>query len=73
VAPALQANLNLFESAREFAEGANDLNDAAAALRDALKNPGVDDARVRALVERLDQTFTKFSSVEKELWEKVRE
>jgi hypothetical protein len=30
------ANLNLYDSARQFADGAGSLNDAALALRDAL-------------------------------------
>jgi ABC-type transporter Mla subunit MlaD len=67
------ANLNLFDSAREFAEGANDLSDAATALRDALKNPAVDERQVSDLVQRLDQTFEKFTKVEGELWKQVRE
>lgn len=67
------ANLNLFDSAREFAEGANDLSDAATALRDALKNPAVDEAEISSLVKRLDQTFEKFGKMEAELWKQVRE
>lgn len=67
------ANLNLFDSAREFADGANDLSDAATALRDALKNPAVDEAQLSSLVEKLDQTFEKFNKVEAKLWEQVRD
>lgn len=67
------ANLNLFDSAREFAEGANDLSDAATALRDALNNPAVSETQVAELVQRLDQTFEKFNKVEAKLWQQVRE
>jgi len=67
------ANLNLYDSARQFAEGANDLNDAAIALRDALKDPNADAARVKALVEKLDDTFNEFNKVEDALWEQVKE
>ncbi len=35
-APGEMANLNLYDSARQFAEGANALEDAATALRDSL-------------------------------------
>jgi len=71
--PGDMANLNLFDSAREFAEGANDLNDAATALRDALRNPNVDPAQIQRLMEALDRSFTKFTSVEAALWKQVRE
>jgi phospholipid/cholesterol/gamma-HCH transport system substrate-binding protein len=67
------ANLNLYDSTRQFAEGANELNDAAAALRDALKDPGVDQSRVQTLVEKLDASFNNFKQVEDALWERVQE
>jgi phospholipid/cholesterol/gamma-HCH transport system substrate-binding protein len=65
-------NLALYDSARQFASGANDLNDAAAALRDALKDPAVKETDVRKLIERLDHTFAGFKEVEQDLWKKVR-
>lgn len=67
------ANLNLYDTARQFAEGANDLNDAASALRDSLKNPDVKEEQVKSLLEKLDATFQKFNQVESELWKEVRE
>ncbi len=67
------ANLNLYDSTRQFAEGAGQLNDAAIALRDALKDPDVEQAQVQKLVERLDQSFTSFSDVEQQLWKQVKE
>ena len=67
------ANLNLYDSARQFADGAGSLNDAAMALRDALKDPDVQPAQVQKLVEELDQTFAGFKQVEDHLWSRVRE
>jgi phospholipid/cholesterol/gamma-HCH transport system substrate-binding protein len=70
--PGEVANLNLYDSARQFAEGANDLNDAASALRDALQDPDVTQQQVLGLVERLDKSFANFSQIEKALWEQVK-
>jgi ABC-type transporter Mla subunit MlaD len=71
--PGEMANMNLFDSARQFAEGASDMNDAATALRDALKDPNADKAQIQKLLEHLDQSFGKFSQVEQELWKSVKE
>ena len=71
--PNEMANLNLFDAARQFAEGASDLNDASAALRDALKDSKTDQAQVEKLVERLDQSFAGFKKVEDGLWKEVKE
>ncbi len=68
-----QQNQSLFDSARQFSEGANDLDDAAAALRDALKNPAVDAAQIQKLVDQLDLSFQKFNKVESQLWQQVKE
>ena len=65
------ANLNLYDSARQFAEGANDMNDAATALRDALASKEVDGKQLQALVDRLDKSFTSFQKVESQLWARV--
>ncbi|WP_428940525.1 MlaD family protein [Fontivita pretiosa] len=67
------ANLNLYDAARQFADGAGQLNDAALALRDALQDPDVDEATVQKLVEKLDTTFANFTTIEQELWEQVRQ
>jgi phospholipid/cholesterol/gamma-HCH transport system substrate-binding protein len=72
-APGEMANLNLYDSARQFAEGAGQLNDAALALRDALKDPQAQDADVQKLVDKLDDTFANFSAIEQQLWEQVKE
>jgi ABC-type transporter Mla subunit MlaD len=71
--PGEMANLNLFDAARDFAEGANDMSDAATALRDALKDPQADPKQIQKLVDQLDSSFGKFQKVEDELWKRVKE
>ena len=71
--PGEVANLNLFDAARDFAEGANDMSDAATALRDALNDPKADAESIQKLVGRLDESFGNFQKVEDELWKRVRE
>jgi ABC-type transporter Mla subunit MlaD len=71
--PGEVANLNLYDTARQFAEGANSLNDAASALRDTLKDGNADPARVQALVDQLDKSFNNFQQVEDDLWKSVKE
>lgn len=66
------ANLNIFDSARQFAEGANDLNDAAQALKDAV-NSKVPEEDVQKLMERVQKSFTNFAEVEQKLWAEVKE
>ncbi len=67
------SNLQLFDSAREFAIGATGLNDAAQALRDALKQGSADPATVADLLKRLEDEFKKFGTAEKKLWNEVKE
>jgi len=71
--PGEVANLNLFDAARDFAEGANDMSDAATALRDALKDPKADPKMIQQLVEELDKSFGNFRQVESALWNRVKE
>ncbi len=71
--PGEVANLNLFDAARDFAAGANDMSDAATALRDALKDPQADPAMIQKLVNDLDKSFGSFQQVEDALWKRVRE
>lgn len=71
--PGEVANLNVFDAARQFAEGANDLNDASAALRDALKDRNADQDQIRKLMDRVDQSFDHFKGVEQKLWTSVKE
>jgi ABC-type transporter Mla subunit MlaD len=67
------ANLNLYDSARQFAEGAGSLNDAALALRDALANEKAKPEEVKALLKKLDESFANFRQVEDKLWTSVQE
>jgi phospholipid/cholesterol/gamma-HCH transport system substrate-binding protein len=67
------ANLNIYDSVRQFAEGADSLDDAASALRDALKDPNADPAQVKRLMEHLDDSFAKFQGVQQKLWKEVKE
>jgi ABC-type transporter Mla subunit MlaD len=70
------ANLNLFDSARQFAEGAANMSDACMALRDALKDPHVDKAskeRMEKLVEHLDESFKALRDAEGKLWTSVKQ
>jgi ABC-type transporter Mla subunit MlaD len=66
------ANLNIFDSARQFAEGANDLNDAAQALKDAVNNKAPEED-VKKLMEHVQKSFANFAEVEKKLWAEVKE
>jgi ABC-type transporter Mla subunit MlaD len=66
------ANQNLYDSARQFAEGAASMQDSAAALRDMLADPNADPKKVQALVDELNASFAKFQTVEKTLWEQVK-
>ena len=67
------ANLNLYDSARQFADGAGSLNDAALALRDALDKKDAKPEEIEALLGKLDQSFTNFRQVEDRLWMLVKE
>jgi phospholipid/cholesterol/gamma-HCH transport system substrate-binding protein len=67
------ANLNLYDSARQFAEGANDLNDSAAALRDALKSGNASEEEIKKLMKQVEERFGQFKEVEQKLWANVKE
>jgi len=71
--PDEMGNLNLYDTARQFSEGAASVSDAATALRDALKDPQTDKAQLQKLVDRLDETFKGFRLVENKLWTAVKE
>ena len=66
-------NLVLFDSAREFSTGANDLNDAAQALKDAIHEGDVPAEDLQKKIDLLDRTFNKFNGVEQKLWKAVKE
>jgi len=72
-APNEMANLNIYDSARQFAEGANDLNDAAAAMRDAIKSGKGTEENLKPLMEKLEKSFGEFKKVEEKLWTEVKE
>jgi ABC-type transporter Mla subunit MlaD len=71
--PDEMANLNLYDAARQFADGADELSDAANSLRDALKEKDADPARVQKLYDDLSDKFSQFQQVEQDLWKKVQE
>jgi ABC-type transporter Mla subunit MlaD len=72
-APNEMANLNLYDAARQFSEGATELNDASLALRDAVKEGHADPQTVDKLVHRLQSSFDNFQKVEDDLWNKVKQ
>ena len=65
-------NLNLFDSARAFAEGASQLADASQALRDAINAGDGDAERLNELMKQVQSSFEQFEAVENKLWEEVR-
>jgi len=67
------ANLNVYDSVRQFAEGANSLDDAATALRDALKDPNADPEQVKRLMVHLNDSFAQFQQVQDKLWKDIKE
>jgi ABC-type transporter Mla subunit MlaD len=71
--PGEVANLNLFDAARDFSDGANNMADAATALRDALKDPQAKPEQIQKLLNQLDDSFGKFQKVEDQLWNRVKE
>lgn len=71
--PGEMDNLELYDAARQFADGANNMNDAALALRDALSNPNVDKAKLQKLMDQLNASYSNFNSVEDKLWKGVRQ
>jgi ABC-type transporter Mla subunit MlaD len=71
--PGEVANEELFDAARQFADGAESVNDAATALRDAMQNPNVDREQLKKLMDQLDQAFGNFHDVEHKLWTAVKD
>jgi phospholipid/cholesterol/gamma-HCH transport system substrate-binding protein len=67
------ANLNIYDSVRQFAEGADQMDDAAEALRDAAKDPNADPAQVKKLMADLDESFARFQAVEDKLWSDIKQ
>lgn len=71
-APNEMGNLNLYDAAREFAEGANSLNETAGVLRDAIKNQAGSE-EIKKLMDKVDQSFRNFKQVEEKLTNTVKE
>ena len=67
------ANLNLYDSARQFADGADKLSDAATSLRDAVQSKADDPQQIKLLMQQLDDSFAHFNEVENELWSRVKQ
>ncbi len=67
------ANLNLYDAARQFSDGADNLTDAAAALRDAMQDGSLPREQVQKLSQQLDDSFANFKQVEDKLWKSVRQ
>ncbi|HEX4123626.1 MAG TPA: hypothetical protein VHY37_02805 [Tepidisphaeraceae bacterium] len=72
-APNEMGNINLYDSTRQFADGAESLDSAASALRDALRDPNADPKQLQKLMKQLDQAFDNFNQVEQKLWSSVKE
>jgi ABC-type transporter Mla subunit MlaD len=64
-------NLNTYDSIRQFAQGADNLDDASQALRDILKDPNADPAQVKKLINNLNDSFAKFQQVQSTLWKQI--
>ena len=67
------ANLNIYDAARQFSEGATSLNDAATALRDALNQKDSDPEHIKKLIKEVEESSSRFNGVEKKLWDEVKE
>jgi ABC-type transporter Mla subunit MlaD len=66
------SNLNLYDSVRQFAEGADSLDDAAGALRDAMRD-NADPQQVKKLMDHLNDSFTQFQQVEQKMWNQIKQ
>jgi ABC-type transporter Mla subunit MlaD len=71
--PGEMANLNLYDSARQFADGADKLSDAATSLRDAIQSKSGDPKELQVLLQKLDDSFSHFNEVENRLWSQVKQ
>lgn len=71
--PGEVANLNIYDSVRQFAEGADDLDDAATSLRDVLKDPNADPEQVKRMMLHLNQSFAQFEMVQEKMWKDIKD
>ncbi|MDB5326115.1 MAG: hypothetical protein JWM57_1684 [Phycisphaerales bacterium] len=65
-------NLQLYDTTRQFARAASQLNDAAGAVRDAAADPDVDRKQLQSLLTDLQATFGKYQKVEQTFWQGVK-
>ena len=65
-------SLDLYDTARRFAEGANALQDAAVSLQDATNDPDSQAAEVQALINDLQNKFADFDKVQAELYKRLQ-
>lgn len=70
--PGEMANLNLFDAAREFAEGARALEDATSALTAATQDPSVNEGQLRELLEQVKLRADQYHQLEQKLWDAVK-
>lgn len=71
--PGEVANQNLYDAARQFADGARRLHDSATALRDLSRDPNATSAEIQKLIDELQGSFENFDRLERSLWEQVAE
>ncbi len=65
-------NLNLYDAARRFAEGASSLQDASIALEGALADPAADPEEVERILAELRQRFERYDEAERELFRRIQ-
>lgn len=66
------SNLNIYDSVRQFAQGADSLDDAAGALRDAVRD-SADPQQIKKLMDHLNDSFTQFQQVEQKMWSQIKD
>lgn len=64
--------LDLYAAARQFADGAREVNEAAAALRDAATDPQVDEATLATLLQNLETQAAALGEAQGLFWERAR-
>ncbi|HMD54808.1 MAG TPA: MlaD family protein [Phycisphaerae bacterium] len=69
------ANLNIYDSVREFDDAARQLQQAADALKATVQSQGnaVDQQQVEALMKQLNDSFTKFQQVQNKFLEQTKD
>ena len=65
--PEEMTNVNVYDAAREFAQGANSLSEHPPPLC-MLNDPHADKAQIQQMIDHLQTTFNNFHQVEKKLW-----